>query len=122
MKKAWFHVGLLGPVLDDSCKDVAFVNGFYSRPLDGHPRGGGRVTELAARPAIAILLDHLSPIVQPLAGEFAADRGPSGGAVTRRQGLPASVEVVAPHGSSSVHHRERPPLVEVDAYRRARGE
>ena len=69
-----FVVGLLGPLLTARCGDVSFVKGFYERPLDGAPRGGGRVTELAARPIIAILLDHLDGIVQPLAGEFAARR------------------------------------------------
>lgn len=68
-----FVVGLLGPLMPDG-GGVAFVKGFYERPLDGAPRGGGRVTELAARPILSILFDHLSDIIQPLAGEFAAPR------------------------------------------------
>lgn len=67
-----FVVGLVGPLLVHD--DVRFVKAFYDRPLDGSPRGGGRVTELMARPLIAALFPELTPIVQPLAGEFAAPR------------------------------------------------
>ncbi len=70
--RSWFVAGLLGPVL--TYDDVAFVKAFYERPLDGQATGGGRVTELVARPLIAVLLPHLSGIVQPLAGECAAPR------------------------------------------------
>jgi glucosyl-3-phosphoglycerate synthase len=66
-----FVVGLLGPLLLRS--DVAFVKGFYDRPAHG-PAGGGRVTELVARPVISLLFPHLAPIVQPLAGEYAGRR------------------------------------------------
>jgi glucosyl-3-phosphoglycerate synthase len=67
-----FVVGLVGPLLLH--RDIAFVKAFYERPTDGGPRGGGRVTELMARPLIATLFPNLSHIVQPLAGEFAAPR------------------------------------------------
>lgn len=69
-----FVVGLLGPLLTPGGGAISLVKGFYERGIDGRPRGGGRVTELAARPVVAILLDHLSGIVQPLAGEVAAPR------------------------------------------------
>jgi glucosyl-3-phosphoglycerate synthase len=67
-----FVVGLLGPLLLDP--DLAFVKAFYERPGDGHPRGGGRVTELVARPVLHLLFPHLADVVQPLAGEYAAPR------------------------------------------------
>jgi len=67
-----FVVGLLGPLLADP--DVAFVKAFYQRPGDGHARGGGRVTELVARPALHLLFPELAGFVQPLAGEFAGRR------------------------------------------------
>jgi glucosyl-3-phosphoglycerate synthase len=67
-----FVLGLLGPMLADP--DVAFVKAFYERPGDGHPRGGGRVTELVARPLLHLLFPALAGIVQPLAGEYAARR------------------------------------------------
>lgn len=71
---ACFVVGLLGPLLTPGGEGIGLVKGFYERAIDGQPRGGGRVTELAARPIVAILLDHLSGFVQPLAGELAAPR------------------------------------------------
>lgn len=67
-----FVVGLLGPLLLD--EDVAFVKAYYRRPVGGAPRGGGRVTELVARPVLHLLFPELTRVVQPLAGEFAAGR------------------------------------------------
>ncbi|HEX6568406.1 MAG TPA: glucosyl-3-phosphoglycerate synthase [Acidimicrobiales bacterium] len=66
-----FVVGLLGPLLTDP--RIAFVKGFYERPQAGGV-GGGRTTELMARPVIATLFPHLSAIVQPLSGEFGGRR------------------------------------------------
>jgi len=67
-----FVTGLLGPLLTD--ESVALVKGHYQRPLHGAPGGGGRVTELMARPVIDLLFPGLSAIEQPLAGETAASR------------------------------------------------
>jgi glucosyl-3-phosphoglycerate synthase len=67
-----FVSGLVGPLLLDD--GLAFVKGFYDRPLDGRPGEGGRVTELVARPLISLLFPQLAGIVQPLAGECAAPR------------------------------------------------
>src|SRR5204862_109891 len=67
-----FVTGLLGPLL--TLDDVAFCKGFYERPLDGVRGQGGRVTELVARPLISLFFPHLSPFVQPLAGEYAGRR------------------------------------------------
>jgi glucosyl-3-phosphoglycerate synthase len=73
---ARFVLGLLGPLLTDD--DVAFVKGAYRRPLtigaEVVPEGGGRVTELLARPLLNLHVPELAGIVQPLAGEFAARR------------------------------------------------
>jgi len=69
---AHFVTGLLGPLLTDD--DVALVKGFYERPVDGAASGGGRVTELVARPVIDLLFPSLGGIRQPLAGETAAPR------------------------------------------------
>jgi glucosyl-3-phosphoglycerate synthase len=69
-------LGLLGPLLTDPA--VAFVKGAYRRPLtvgaETLPQGGGRVTELLARPLLNLHLPELAGFVQPLAGEFAARR------------------------------------------------
>ena len=67
-----FVVGLLGPLLSEPTVD--FVKGFYDRPLGEGGTGGGRVTELAARPIISLLYPQLAPLVQPLAGEYAGRR------------------------------------------------
>jgi len=68
----WFVSGLLGPLLLE--EDVALVKGFYERPLHGSPGGGGRVTELMARPLLEVVFPHLLEVRQPLAGETAAPR------------------------------------------------
>jgi len=67
-----FVTGLLGPLL--TTDHVALVKGFYTRPLHGEPTGGGRVTELVARPVLQLLFPELSWVRQPLAGETAAHR------------------------------------------------
>lgn len=67
-----FVTRLVEPLLAQP--DVHLVKGFYRRPLHGAPTGGGRVTELMARPLIAALFPHLSRIVQPLGGEYAGRR------------------------------------------------
>ena len=67
-----FVVGLVGPLLLHP--DIEFVKGFYDRPVNGSAHGGGRVTELMARPVIAALFPHLASIVQPLSGEYAGRR------------------------------------------------
>lgn len=67
---------LVGPLLFDG--DIALVKGFYRRPLvDVHGEsesGGGRVTELVARPLLAALRPELGQVLQPLGGEYAARR------------------------------------------------
>lgn len=67
-----FITGLLGPLLTDPT--IGFVKGFYERPDDGHVRGGGRVTELVARPLLTMLFPDLAGIVQPLSGEYGGRR------------------------------------------------
>jgi glucosyl-3-phosphoglycerate synthase len=63
---------LIAPlVLDDH---VRLVKAYYERPLHNMPTGGGRVTELAARPILSLLFPGLGEIRQPLAGETAGRR------------------------------------------------
>ena len=66
-----FVLGLIGPLL--VYPDVVFVKGYYERPGAAGDTGG-RVTELVARPLIALLFPHLSSMVQPLSGEYAGRR------------------------------------------------
>ncbi len=71
-----FVTGLLGPLL--TTPGVSLVKGFYDRPLATDngvsPNGGGRVTELVARPLLNLYWPRLAGVVQPLAGEYAARR------------------------------------------------
>lgn len=70
-----FVTGLLGPLLADPA--VMLVRGFYDRVLDiGDTPSleGGRVTELVARPWLALHRPALSGVIQPLAGEWAIRR------------------------------------------------
>lgn len=73
---AQFAVGLLGPLLTEP--SVQFVKAFYDRPLINGgtvlPAGGGRVTEILARPLLNLHWPELAGFVQPLAGEYAARR------------------------------------------------
>jgi glucosyl-3-phosphoglycerate synthase len=73
---ARFVTGLLGPLLTDP--SVALVKGFYHRPLvragQVETDGGGRVTELVARPLLNLFWPDLAGFVQPLAGEYAGRR------------------------------------------------
>lgn len=66
-----FVVGLLGPLLTHP--ELQFAKGFYERPVRGAV-GGGRVTELVARPLLSMYFPALAAVVQPLAGELAMRR------------------------------------------------
>ncbi|MGI9162742.1 MAG: glucosyl-3-phosphoglycerate synthase [Mycobacterium sp.] len=67
---------LVGPILTGD--GIHLVRGFYRRPLkvgDGQDaNGGGRVTELVARPLLAALRPELGAVMQPLGGEYAGTR------------------------------------------------
>ena len=71
-----FASGLIGPLLERS--ELAFVKGYYRRPFrvgsTTLPDGGGRVTELTARPLLRQFYPDLAGVEQPLAGELAARR------------------------------------------------
>jgi glucosyl-3-phosphoglycerate synthase len=67
-----FVTRLVAPLLTDP--GIGFVKGYYRRPLHGEATGGGRVTELMARPVISSLFPHLAGFVQPLSGEYAGRR------------------------------------------------
>jgi glucosyl-3-phosphoglycerate synthase len=71
-----FVYGLLGPLLVE--EGVGYAKAFYERPIgageDLTATGGGRVTELVARPLINLFFPFLSGLVQPLSGEYAGTR------------------------------------------------
>jgi glucosyl-3-phosphoglycerate synthase len=169
---AHFVTGLLGPLLCEP--GVDFVKGHYRRP-ERDREGGGRVTELVARPALSLCFPELAALQQPLSGEYAgrrsvleqlpfvggygvdvgllidlartqgterivqvdldtrlhrnrplAELGPQAAAilhtVLRRVDpdlLPTSATLVGADGSSrEFEFSERPPMVDVPAYRR----
>lgn len=103
-----FVPGLLGPLL--TRPEVSLVKGFYERPGVGGDGvatayDGGRVTELVARPWIALAHPELAGLVQPLAGEWAVRRSlleslsvPTGYAVE----LAALVDTAAAHGTGAI--------------------
>ena len=72
-----FITGLLGPLLLDEA--TAFVKATYARPFthESGPvdlAGGGRVTELLARPVLEAWFPDAGELRQPLGGEVAARR------------------------------------------------
>ncbi|HSL45088.1 MAG TPA: glucosyl-3-phosphoglycerate synthase [Anaerolineales bacterium] len=71
-----FAYGLIGPLL--LRPDIQFVKGFYRRPLKVGDKiqagGGGRVTELTARPLLNLFYPELSGVIQPLSGEYGGRR------------------------------------------------
>jgi glucosyl-3-phosphoglycerate synthase len=69
---AAFVTRLVEPMLDNP--RVLFTKAYYRRPLHGEPNGGGRVTELVARPLLNHLFPTLRDIIQPLSGEYAGRR------------------------------------------------
>ena len=71
-----FVYGIIGPLLLNP--QVQFVKGFYRRPLKVGMKiqagGGGRVTELTARPLLNLFYPELSGVMQPLSGEYGGRR------------------------------------------------
>ncbi len=71
-----FVYGIIGPLLLNP--QVQFVKGFYRRPLKVGVKmqagGGGRVTELTARPLLNLFYPELSGVIQPLSGEYGGRR------------------------------------------------
>jgi glucosyl-3-phosphoglycerate synthase len=75
-----FVTGLLGPLLRPAGGDgeTRLVKACYDRSVgdtpDGGTVGGGRVTELVARPMLNLWWPELAGVAQPLSGEWAARR------------------------------------------------
>jgi len=71
-----FIYGVIGPLL--ASPRLVYVKGYYRRPLQigdhTYETGGGRVTELVARPLLNLFFPELSGFIQPLAGEYAGWR------------------------------------------------
>lgn len=54
--------------------EVHLVKATYTRTFEGQPTGGGRVTELTAKPLLRLLFPKLAWVGQPLGGEYAIRR------------------------------------------------
>src|SRR5690242_13727166 len=71
-----FACGMIGPLVCE--RGISFVKGAYRRPFKlgdtSAAEGGGRVTELTARPLLNLFYRELAGFRQPLAGEIAARR------------------------------------------------
>lgn len=98
---------------------VHLVKADYRRTFRGEPTGGGRVTELTAKPLLRALFPALGHINQPLAGEYALRRSTALTLpFTAGYGVEAGllVDVARLHGPAAVtqvdlgvrRHRNRP--------------
>ena len=92
---------LIFPLLDDAT--VAMVKALYHRPTAFG--GGGRTTELVARPLMSRFFPTLTGLAQPLSGEYAARRDvleqlefAQGWGVE----MALLIDIAAAHGASSI--------------------
>jgi glucosyl-3-phosphoglycerate synthase len=73
---ARFVYGPVGALLEHP--RIQYAKGYYQRPIvEGgvlREGGGGRVTELVARPLVNLFYPQLSGMIQPLSGEYAGRR------------------------------------------------
>lgn len=110
-----FVQGILGALLCED--DVDFAKGFYRRP-EREKEGGGRVTELVARPLLSLFRPELALLRQPLSGEYGGRRDvlealPFSGGYGVEVGL--LIDYVTRYGTDSLvqvdldvrHHRNR---------------
>jgi glucosyl-3-phosphoglycerate synthase len=106
---------LAAPLLLDD--DVAIVKADYVRPTE--TGGGGRTTELVARPLLSLLFPELARISQPLAGEYAVRRSVIEDlAFMQGWGVEVAmlIDIARTHGPGSIaqvdlgvrHHRNQP--------------
>lgn len=98
---------------------IHLVKADYRRSYLGQPSGGGRVTELTAKPLLRLLFPELGDIRQPLAGEYALRRAtalelPFVHGYGVESGL--LIDIAQRHGTTAIaqvdlglrHHRNRP--------------
>jgi glucosyl-3-phosphoglycerate synthase len=71
-----FIYGIIGPLV--TRPEILYVKGYYQRPIKAEHRllstGGGRVTELVARPLLSLFFPELGALIQPLSGEYGGER------------------------------------------------
>jgi glucosyl-3-phosphoglycerate synthase len=105
----------VGPLLADPT--VHLVKATYDRALRSGetvlPAGGGRVTELVARPLLNVFWPELAGFVQPLSGEYAARR-----ALLERLPFPTGYGVEVGLLVDALHEVGLDGLAQVDLTRR----
>ncbi len=107
-------VRLIGPLLDDPL--LQLVKASYDRPEQFG--GGGRTTELVARPLLSLYMPELAGLAQPLSGELAGRRRALA-AIPFVEGwgveIAMLIDLTRAHGASAIgqvdlgvrHHRHR---------------
>lgn len=107
---------LAAPFADQA---IHLVKAFYRRPLGTDPHGGGRVTELTAKPLLRALVPDLADVRQPLSGEYAIRRETALGLpFVARYGVEVGllIDVATRYGAGAIaqvdlgvrEHRHRP--------------
>ena len=102
---------LAAPFDDDS---VNLVKPVYSRTFGDQPTGGGRVTELTAKPLLGMFFPEISHITQPLGGEYAIRRsGARKLPFVDGYGVEAGLMIDLAHhfGADSIEQVQLPPRV-----------
>lgn len=108
---------LVTPLLADP--SVELVKATFVRPTDARGQGGGRTTELVARPLLAMFFPDLAALDQPLVGEAAVRRSlveDTGLACGWGVEIALLIDTLLLHGASAIrqadlgtrHHRHRP--------------
>lgn len=110
-------IDLAAPLLQEP--SLQLVKASFNRPADAGGQGGGRTTELVARPLLAMFFPELTRVHQPLVGELAVRRS-----LLRTTGLDSGwgveiallIDTLRLHGPDAIgqvdlgvrHHRHRP--------------
>jgi glucosyl-3-phosphoglycerate synthase len=96
-------VRLALPLLNDPT--IALVKASYKRPTDLHGAGGGRTTELVARPLLSLFYPELTALHQPLSGESAVRRtAVEGLAIAQGWGVEVAllIDIANHYGTNSI--------------------
>jgi glucosyl-3-phosphoglycerate synthase len=91
------------PLLNDPT--ISLVKASYKRPTDLHGAGGGRTTELVARPLLSLFYPELTALHQPLSGESAVRRtAVQGLAIAQGWGVEVAllIDIANHYGTNSI--------------------
>ena len=102
---------LVQPLIDDP--QVVLVKGAFSRSLHGRAGEGGRLTELAAKPALRLLAPELAGLRQPLSGQCAIRRSAAENVVFEIDygvEIGLLLDVAYEHGAGAIREVDLGPL------------